>query len=223
MSGKELITSLRSASSASFQNLLLRPYLNVFGQEVRERFVILGNARTGSNYLLDGLKSSTSIKMYHEIFASHNREIGRDFEQVLSTLFQKEAKGTRMVGFKLFYNHLTPEEWEKFLAHDEFRVIHLTRANRLRTIISLEIAFKTGQWTQSSRSREMRPEDRMVTLDPKKLLERLERLHADEQLARERVKARPVLEVVYETMTGQPLETFERIGSFLGVSDIDPM
>jgi LPS sulfotransferase NodH len=222
MASRAFVSQLRNLSMTTFEALLLRPYLSLLGEQVQERFAIVGNARTGSNYLLDGLKSSSSIRMYHEIFADHNREIGKDFESVLSTLFRKEKKGTRLVGFKVFYNHLTDAEWDRFAAQRSFKIIHLTRSNRLRTIISTDIAFKTGQWTSSRRSGNAPPGDRVVTLDPSTLIERIERIRAGEDITRERFMDRPMLEVVYETMVAQPQETFRRVGEFLGVSDIDP-
>ena len=114
----------------------------MFGHPIDQRFAIVGNARTGSNFLLDGLKSSPSIRMYHEIFADHNRRVGENFDRVFSTVFQPESKSTKIVGFKVFYNHLTEDEWQKFLACRDLKIIHLLRRNRLRTVISLEIAFK---------------------------------------------------------------------------------
>src|SRR5512144_2789036 len=114
MASNPLVTQVRELSTATIEAVLLRPYLSLVGERPQERFTSIGNARTGSNYLLDGLKSSPSIRMYHELFADHNREIGKDFDKVFSTLFRKEKKGTRMVGFKLFYNHLTEAEWDKF-------------------------------------------------------------------------------------------------------------
>src|SRR5215208_234320 len=146
MNNREIISQLRDRADALYVHTLQRTYFRIFGHPIDQRFAIIGNARTGSNYLLDGLKSSPSIRMYHEIFASHNREVGRDFEKILSTVYQYESKSTKIVGFKVFYNHLTEDEWEEFVAHRDVRVIHLTRQNRLRTVISLEIAFKTGQW-----------------------------------------------------------------------------
>jgi len=222
MASRALVTQLRAFSSATVEAVLVRPYLSLLGERVHDRFAIVGNARTGSNYLLDGLKSSPSIRMYHEIFADHNREIGKDFDKVFSTLFRKEKRGTRLVGFKLFYNHLTEPEWDKFAANKSFKIIHLTRANRLRTVISTDIAFKTGQWTRSKRSGNMPPDARRVRLDTATLIERIERIQAGELLTRERFRTRPLLEVVYETLVSQPTETFTRIGDFLGVHDIDP-
>ncbi|MGE5248934.1 MAG: Stf0 family sulfotransferase [Bacteroidota bacterium] len=222
MADRNLISQLRDMSGASLEAMLLRPYRNLFGEEVHERFAIVGNARTGSNYLLDGLKSSKSVKMYHEIFADHNREIGKDFDRVLSTLFQRESRGTRLVGFKLFYNHLTDDEWDRFLAHREFKLIHLTRQNRLRTIVSLEIAFKTGRWTSSRQPDHNQVQDRTILIEPAKLLARIEQLRQAERLARQRFSDRPVIEIVYEEMVREPLQTFEHVGDYLGIQDIDP-
>jgi LPS sulfotransferase NodH len=222
MATREFVVQLRDRFNATVEAAVVRPYLTLLGETVQERFVIIGNARTGSNYLLDGLKSSPSIRMYHEIFADHNREIGKDYEKILSTLFRKERKGVRLVGFKLFYNHLTEPEWDRFVSDRSFKIIHLTRANRLRTLISTDIAFKTGQWTQSRRSGSMPPDARRVRLDPAALIARIERIRKGELLIRERFKDRPLLEVIYETMVSQPLDTFQRVGDFLGVKDIDP-
>src|SRR5215218_10885959 len=151
MSVRATIIELRDRVNSVYTHTLQRAYFRLFGHQVDQRFAIVGNARTGSNYLLDGLKTSPSIRMYHEIFADHNRQVGKDFDRVFSTVFQPESKATKMVGFKVFYNHLTAEEWQKFLTCKDLKIIHLIRRNRLRTVISLEIAFKTGQWTQSGK------------------------------------------------------------------------
>ncbi len=218
---KNIIARLRSLSASFYKDYILYTYHNLFGQQINNRFVILGHARTGSNYLFNGLTSSKSITGYHEIFAAHNRIIGRDFEKILSQVYQKESRGTRLVGFKLFYNHLTEEEWAKFLRHDEFKVIHLTRANRLRTIVSLDIAFKTDEWTRSSHSKGRKLTDRQITLDTSKLIGRLEKIKSQECAARERFNGRPSLGVVYEELASNPKVVFQSVGEFLGVDDID--
>jgi LPS sulfotransferase NodH len=212
--------SARSSPTVRF-GPIVRPYLSVFGEVPSERVALIGNPRTGSNYLADGLRTSKCVRMYDEIFAAHNRVIGEDFDRVFATLFRKERRGTRIVGFKLFYNHLTEEEWRRFIAHDEFEVIHLTRANTLRTVVSLDIAFKTGQWT-AGRRRNRPASDRVVELDSSQLLGRLQGIREAETRTRERFAGRRVLEVVYEDMVRDPSETFGRVGAFLGVDDVDP-
>lgn len=217
---KEIISQLRDKADAIYVNTLQRTYFRMFGHPVEQRFAIVGNARTGSNYLLDGLKSSPAIRMYHEIFASHNRRVGADFDKILSTVFQYEDKSTQAVGFKVFYNHLTEEEWNKLVACQGLKVIHLTRRNRLRTVISLEIAFKTGQWTKSGNSGG--PREKRVTLDPLKLIQRLEQIEEGEVATRRRFCDRPTLEVVYEELVRSPEQVFTAVGAYLGVEGIDP-
>lgn len=217
---KEIISQLRDRADAVYTHTLQRTYFRVFGHPIHQRFAIVGNARTGSNFLLDGLKTSPSIRMYHEIFASHNREIGKNFDQIFSMVFQPESKTTEMVGFKVFYNHLTDEEWQRLQACKELKIIHLTRHNRLRTVISLEIAFKTGQWTKSANSGG--PKEKQVTLDPSKLIQRLEQIEEGEASTRERFRDRQILEVVYEELVQAPEKVFASVSAYLGVNGIDP-
>jgi LPS sulfotransferase NodH len=220
MAAREIFLKLRDKARSVYTQTLQRAYFRLFGHQVDQRFFIVGNARTGSNYLLDGLKTSPAIRMYHEIFAAHNREVGKDFEKILSTLFQYESKTTKMVGFKVFYNHLTDEEWKKLVARNDLKVIHLTRRNRLRTVISLEIAFKTGQWTQGGSF--AGPKEKRISLDPLKLLKRLEQIEEGEAVTRARFCDRPMLEIVYEDLVQSPHEAFASVGAYLGVDGIDP-
>ena len=220
MNPRETIIQLRDKANSVYTHTLQRAYFRLVGHQADQRFAIVGNARTGSNFLLDGLKSSPVIRMYHEIFASHNREVGRDFEKILSTIYQYESQSTRIVGFKVFYNHLTDDEWEKLVARKDLKVIHLTRRNRLRTVISLEIAFKTGQWTKAGNSGG--PKEKRVTLDPLRLLRRLEQIEEGETATRARFRDREMLEIVYEEMVRSPHEILASVGTYLGVDGIDP-
>ncbi len=215
-----MISQLREKADAVYAHTLQRTYFRAFGHQIEQRFAIVGNARTGSNYLLDGLKTSPSIRMYHEIFAAHNRQVGTDFEKILSTVFQYESRSIQMVGFKVFYNHLTEGEWNKLLARDDLKIIHLTRRNRLRTVISLEIAFKTGQWTKSGTSSGLK--EKRVTLDPSKIIKRLEQIEEGEVVARSHFRDRNILEVVYEELVQSPAVVFASVSSYLGANGIDP-
>jgi LPS sulfotransferase NodH len=220
MNTRETISRLRGKADSVYSQTLQRAYFSLLGHSVDERFAIVAHARTGSNYLLDGLKTSPAIRMYHEIFAAHNRNLGKDYEKVLSTVFQHESRSTRMVGFKVFYNHLLEQEWSKLVTLKDLKVIHLTRRNRLRTVISLEIAFKTGQWTKSGRSSSL--QEKRIRLEPPKLLRRLEQIEQGETATRLRFRDRRILEVVYEDMVRSPEEAFAAVGAFLGVDGIDP-
>lgn len=222
MSTKEMFLHFREKADTVYVDLFQRTYFRMFGHQIDQRFAIVGNARTGSNYLLDGLKTSPSIRMYHEIFADHNRQVGKDFDKVFSTVFQPESRSTKIVGFKVFYNHLTQEEWQKFLACKDLKIIHLTRRNRLRTVISLEIAFKTGKWTKSGKADSGATREKRLMLEPAKIIKRLEQIEAGEATARDRFRDRQILEVVYEELVQLPKSVFESVGMYLGVDGIDP-
>lgn len=191
-----------------------------FGNDTFERFAIVGHARTGSNYLASGLRSSKSIRVYDEIFAAHNREIGKDYEKTFSVLFRKQLRSIKVVGFKLFYYHLSEDEWEKFLRNDDIKIIHITRKNPLRTIISLDIAFMTGQWHASLLHGKAK--NKKIIIDVNTLLKRLEQIQVYEEITRTRFKDKAILEVTYEELVKNPANEFERIGAFLDVTDINP-
>jgi LPS sulfotransferase NodH len=216
----ERLTKSQTISECKIK--LHRIYINILGQRNYKKFAIIGHSRTGSNYLFVGLSSSKCVKMYHEIFAKRNRAlVGKDFNQIFPMVFQKEGRNIKAVGFKIFYDHLTRDEWENFLSRKCFRVIHLTRENRLRTIVSLDIAFKTDQWAASANDKNKKIVDKRILLDTSKLIQRLEKIKHYEMFVRDRFKNRHKLEVVYEKLTTQPIQTFEAIGEFLDIDDID--
>jgi LPS sulfotransferase NodH len=218
---QEIISQLRDKADSIYVHTLQRTYFRLFGHPIHQRFAIVGNARTGSNFLLDGLKTSPSVRTYHEIFADHNRKVGKDFDKILSTVFAYESKSTQVVGFKVFYNHLTEEEWSKLVAYKDLKVIHLLRRNRLRTVISLEIAFKTGEWTKS-KNNSSGPREKRVRLEPSKLIKRLEQIEEGECATRVRFLDREILDIFYEDLVQNPKQTFAIVGAYLGVGGIDP-
>jgi LPS sulfotransferase NodH len=220
MKPRQILLQVRETADSVYTRYLQRLYFGLFGHRVDRKFAIVSTARTGSNYLSGGLKTSPSVRMYHEIFADHNRQIGKNFEKTFATVFQPESQATQIVGFKVFYNHLTDEEWQKLAAYRDLKIIHLTRRNRLKTVISLEIAFRTGQWTKSSHGSD--PREKRLLLDPALLMQRLEQIEAGEVATRLRFSDRPMLEVVYEDLVRSPLKGFQAIGQYLDVSDMDP-
>jgi LPS sulfotransferase NodH len=180
---------------------------------------VISHARTGSNYLLEGINSSKSVLRYHEIFAEHNREKGKDFDRILSKLYQKQNKMIRAVGFKLFYYHLTNEEWEKFLQHEDFKIIHLIRTNRLRTLVSLEIAYKTDHWISTAKKDNLHA--KIIKLNPDTIMKNIKNIEAFENTITERYKNRKLLTIVYEDLVKDKASEFKRVGEFLGVTNLD--
>jgi LPS sulfotransferase NodH len=84
------------------------------------RFMILGSARTGSNFLLSLLSSHPSIKTYGELFSlvrlprDYLTEALKDPVAYLRRkIYKPHAPGISAVGFKMFYDHLTKDYFDK--------------------------------------------------------------------------------------------------------------
>ncbi len=76
-------------------------YVNLFGHRNYNRFAVIGNARTGSNYLYLGLKNSNCVRMHHEVFAEHHLEMaGKEFDQIFPMVFQKESRNIKAYGIR---------------------------------------------------------------------------------------------------------------------------
>lgn len=207
---KTRITMKHLKSNA--KQALSRRYVRHFGSLNYCRFAIVGHARTGSNFLLDALSQVPSIKMHDEIFASHNRTTGEDFAKIWQSVFEKQRSRTRAVGFKLFYYHLTPDEWKSFVDDHELVVIHLLRRNRLRTLVSLDIAFSTSRWTESRHGKPT-----TIRINANTIVERIEELESMEQKARVDLASHPYIELFYEDMIHAPEDEISRVIRLLGI------
>jgi len=168
--------------------------MQTINQDAGYRFVVMGTARTGSNLLQTLLNSHSGIRMYGELFNLDNlskenlREALADPVAYLKKkLYPGNEKESRATGFKMFYDHLTPDYFKKLIGRDiadeglkkrfsdlehyitthhsmpeltekfqaawnylandkELKIIHLTRPNKLKTLVSLKTAYLTNQW-----------------------------------------------------------------------------
>jgi LPS sulfotransferase NodH len=84
------------------------------------RFMILGSARTGSNFLLSLLSSHPSIKTYGELFNldmlprdNLMEALDDPIAYLRRRVYQSHAPGISAVGFKMFYDHLTKDYFDK--------------------------------------------------------------------------------------------------------------
>src|SRR5690349_290006 len=83
-------------------------------------FMILGTYRTGSNLLLSLLSAHPAIKTYGELFNLDSLPHEKLLEALADPvaylqrrIFRAHAPGIAAVGFKMFYDHLTREYFEK--------------------------------------------------------------------------------------------------------------
>ena len=86
------------------------------------RFIILGTARTGSNFLMSLLSGHEKIKVYGELFnldmlpEPQLRQVLDDPIGYLKKKMYEPLPGSKMaIGFKIFYDHLTNHYFEKMV------------------------------------------------------------------------------------------------------------
>jgi LPS sulfotransferase NodH len=229
-----------------------------------QRFMLLATARTGSNLLSSLLSAHPAIKMYGELFnldtltSTDLRDALDDPMQYLRARLNKTPRPQiAAVGFKMFYEHLTSdyfqkpvevttasdrlrrkivefasyieanydwatlsdrfrEAWDALVADRTLAVIHLRRTNTLDTLISLKVAFVTGEfWTLTPGA--PASGSPTIELSPDECQRYFERVEASAEAADALFAMHPKLEVTYEALVGAREETLKRIAHFLSV------
>jgi hypothetical protein len=145
------------------------------------RFIILCYARVGSTMLAASLNSSPNIICFRELFnpimkgigfyvdgydnsSAQDRELrDRDLREFLrQRIFCPHPNEIRAVGFKMPHGHFEwfPSLLEWLIEDKDLHVLHLTRRNLLRMLVSLRIAQRTGGWSEDKKTtllRKFRP------------------------------------------------------------------
>ena len=191
-------------------------------ESVTTRFILLGEARSGTSLLLDELNRRwTEIRAKGEIFSHTERGSASSFEDVARTAFSDEH-GATIVGFKLFSNHVTEQQISALLQAEGMRVIILRRRNPLRRYVSVEIARKTGRWSQGRPADPDTPipvEDRRISIDVGHLKTTL-RLSEDRFRGFDQLTfGVPKIGVWYEDLVADLDGELRRIASFLGAGE----
>lgn len=204
------------------------------------RFILLGEGRSGSNFLRGLLNSHPAIVTFGELFRFHD-SIGWEFPEYerhqqtpkLVALSQREParfletevfglypRKIRAVGFKIFYYHAQNEErqpgWTYLQQRRDIAVVHVKRWNTLRSFLSLKKAFQTDRWTNHRGPEE---DGLSIALDYQECLDRF--VWAKEVKAEydDRFRDHPMIEVVYETLCRNLQPQCQRILDFLGVPE----
>jgi hypothetical protein len=133
------------------------------------RFFVLGDARTGSNMLTQALNTNPAIRCFRKVFHfmhdyvdygidGFDPNVPADVEFrnndpvrfLNERLYAGAPPGVQAVGFKYLYGHFWGfDALTDYLSEEhEIRVIHLTRRNMLRSLVSLHIAESSGRWLE---------------------------------------------------------------------------
>lgn len=204
-------------------------------------FVLLCSPRTGSNYLLDLLRTDPDVRVRGEIFdrveLSRRRWVTARPVAYAAYCLSSPRGSTRAVGFKLFYRHCRPAAypeidfrqpdtfsdqtrrllsvWDYLVGRTDLRVIHLTRRNLVRQYLSLVIARLTWQWLRRPGDRRRHPG--RIAIDVDELL-RWARVQTDREERHRRLFSRHrVLELAYEDLVEDPSTSLDRIARFFAI------
>lgn len=172
------------------------------------RFLVLAQARSGSNMLAMALNSSASITCFGEIFNfafdgvmfggvegyDHRNAKDRalrdnDFQAFLrERIYCQHPEEIGAVGWKLLYRQFWgyPGLLQHLIEHRHLRVLHLKRRNLLRALLSLKIAETTGVWMEVEPPRLTLANVRRASRHPFRTVARLPRLLGRVKGARKR-------------------------------------
>jgi LPS sulfotransferase NodH len=201
------------------------------------RFIMLGRSRTGSNFLRGLLNRHSRIRVLGEVYRNFDA-IDWDYPgypeaQKVLPLYQSDPvrflethvfgsvpQHVAAVGFKLFYYHAPFMEqralWEHLRAQQDIRIIHVKRANILRTHLSRQRALVTDNWVNTSGAP---PDEAPLTLSYEECRKDFERTREWETQYDAFFAGHPKLDVVYEQLDENPAGELCRVQTFLGVPE----
>ncbi len=202
--------------------LTLFRVLSLFGHEDYVRFMVLTRSRTGSNLLLSFLNGHPHIFSEGEVFARVGR---RDQLARLDSVYGRQPRRIKAKGFKIFYYHPLDADgtalWARLGSMKDLRVIHLTRKNVLRTLVSRKIAGVQDTWTATKYDRSAL-ETRRVTFSVAELEEGFRQTRQWEEAANARFQGHASLQLSYEELVQDPVGAYSRMLACLGLREHAP-
>lgn len=214
----------------------------VTGHRDYTKFIILSRSRTGSNLLTNLLQSHQNMRLFYELFSKNYKPkkfwefINQDFKKLYQIkqdnpviflnrlVFREMPKYISAVGFKLFYYHAQKEKeraiWNYLKDSQEIKIIHLKRKNILKTYVSQQTAFKTGDWVSKGK---LKPIDCFpINLDYNLVLKAFEQTRQKEREAEKFFGEHQVINIIYEDIVKDYAKETKRIQDFLNV-DYQPL
>lgn len=205
------------------------------------RFMISCAARTGSTLLKQLLDSHPRIRCHGEVFTPDRitgfSGLGSGNSLTLDRLSELRRRdpvrflhehvldpgACAAVGFKLKYTEFQLAQWRgvgKAVTDDrDIRIIHLTRANRLKRYVSHFVAERVTKVTQAVKPEDIPPAVR-VRLSPAECRADIQATERAEQQFRKLFRDHQVFEVTYEQLLDASGETVGSLQKFLGVEPV---
>jgi LPS sulfotransferase NodH len=202
-------------------------------------FVIIAAERTGTNLLIGLLNDIAGCYAGGELFNVNNilndiipwRDIADTDPVKLLALRKSDPiafwktlcvlsanRDVQAIGFKLLYSQgLTRRELlECFTVDKAMPIIHLTRRNLLRRLVSERQAQALGLWAEPATT-PARPRPK-VAITMNDIVASLDTIEAQQALYDSMFAEHPVLRLVYEDLARRPVRIAERVAEFLGLT-----
>jgi len=187
------------------------------------RYVMLFPGRTGSTYLTDHMASHPQIVANYEILSQYQESWEQQEEFLEDMIGTKRRPRIQAIGFKTKVSSvLAPFKFEKFLKENEFRIIHLTRKNQLKFIVSIVRAKQLRERTGTSNLIFQSQEAVGATTIPLvEFAQAKRRLRRRSRLTRiiDRMKL-PTIEIAYEDLLTDEQAILKRLWGFLDVRNV---
>jgi LPS sulfotransferase NodH len=213
---------------------LLGPFYRWTRVHPPTQFFIICRARTGSNLLVWLLDSHSKIRPLTEPFGPYdlrktwiqNQILDHGLIAYLEHQLQPKANEAA-VGFKVLYDQLEasyghqwglqdlPEVLTFLRQRQDFKIIHLKRRNKLKSLVSSKIAEINQTYILFNRRK--RDNNIQIELTPAECEAELNQTAACEQRYDHFFAHHDVLEVFYEELTTNTAAESKRILDFLGL------
>lgn len=210
------------------------------------KFVIVGTQRTGTTLIRTSLDSHPDLICSGEVFKGGRRPYKhpdgywafcratplnrirhylartRNVRDFLSQLLARE--GAQAIGFKLMYSHARRyPEVVQFIGEGGLSVVHVTRRNVLKTLISRDVARVTGVYHRTAESSESTERGQAaISLDPSTLIARLDGVTREEQAWDALLgEHSSLIKVCYEDFVDERVLETQRLLQFLGLRFVE--
>lgn len=199
-------------------------------------FILLSNARSGTNMFLSALNRHDAVAAHYELFNPTRPYSGRHgpgssrwitairdrypieyYEEFIHRPYEQPVE---VVCFKLFPNHRRDPRFAEAIEHllqdPSLRFFHLRRPNKLAVLLSLRRAQRSGAWTSKSPV-DHQPTGPLVHLQPSDCDAQFARLNeADDEIGA-CAGDRPVLSLTYGELTKSFDDSIARVQDFLEI------
>jgi hypothetical protein len=135
-----------------------------------------------------------------------------------SDIFIDYPEGIRAAGLRIAYYHAADDPlWEYLIEDDTISVIHLTRRNIFRMLVSWEISKATGRWIEYVSEANTVPTKIRVKISKQVCWDFFYLVEAERALARSMFPAGRIIDIIYEEFASAPKESaaVERVLEFL--------